>query len=127
MADPATPATILIAEDDSTQRSLMADILVQGGYRVLEASDGASALALAREKRPDLVLVDVSMPDMSGWNVVRQLRDDWSLGSINVIMVTGHVDSWDRDASIAAGADSHLTKPVAPELLLSEIKRILRR
>jgi CheY-like chemotaxis protein len=120
-------ATIIVAEDDPTQRQLYAELLSHAGYRVLEAADGAQTLTLAHESRPDLVIVDVSMPGMSGWNVVRQLREDYSLGALRVIMVTGLVDTWDRDASIAAGADSHLTKPVSPELLLSEIKRVLGR
>ncbi len=122
----SAPATILVAEDDNTQRTLYADILEQAGYRVLQASDGLSSIALAREQRPDLVLVDVTMPDVSGWNVVRQLRDDYTLGALKVIMLTGLAESFDRDASIAAGADSHLTKPIAPVQLLSEIKRVLR-
>jgi CheY-like chemotaxis protein len=126
MPEPS-PATILVAEDDSTQRQLFADVLMHAGYRVLEASNGEDAIAIAHEKRPDLVLVDVTMPGMSGWNVVRVIRDDYTLGSVKLIMVTGLADSWDRDASIAAGADSHLAKPVHPEQLLAEITRVLGR
>jgi CheY-like chemotaxis protein len=126
MPDPApAAATILVAEDDAIQRQLYVEVLVHAGYRVLEAADGAQAMEIAHERRPDLVIVDVSMPGMSGWNVVRQLREDYSLGALRVVMVTGLSETWDRDASIAAGADSHLTKPLAPERLLAEIKRVL--
>jgi CheY-like chemotaxis protein len=128
MPDPApAAATILVAEDDAIQRQLYVEVLVHAGYRVLEAADGAQAMEIAHERRPDLVIVDVSMPGMSGWNVVRQLREDYSLGALRVVMVTGLSETWDRDASIAAGADSHLTKPLAPERLLAEIKRVLGR
>jgi CheY-like chemotaxis protein len=128
MPDPApAAATILVAEDDATQRQLYVEVLVHAGYRVLEAADGAHTIKIAHEQRPDLVIVDVSMPGMSGWNVVRQLREDYSLGALRVVMVTGLSETWDRDASIAAGADSHLTKPLAPERLLAEIKRVLGR
>jgi CheY-like chemotaxis protein len=127
MPDTAPSATILIAEDDDTQRTLYADLLAQAGYRVLEASDGVQSLEIARTQRPHLVLVDVAMPGMSGWNLVRELRDDYTLGALRVIVVSGLVDSWDRDASIAAGADSHLAKPVDPHQLLAEIKRVLKR
>ncbi len=127
MPDTASSATILIAEDDDTQRTLYADLLAQAGYRVLEARDGVQSLEIARAQRPHLVLVDVAMPGMSGWNLVRELRDDFTLGDLRVIVVSGLVDSWDRDASIAAGADSHLAKPVDPHHLLAEIKRVLKR
>lgn len=124
---PASAPTILVADDDADQRALYAEILTSAGYRVLQASDGESALTLARSERPDLMLMDVTMPGVSGWNAVRALREDPTTLAIPIIVVTGLVDSWDRDVSIAAGADSHLTKPVHPELLLSELRRILHR
>ena len=127
MPDPVTTATILVAEDDATQRALFADILRGAGYRVLEAGDGSDTVMLARAERPDVILLDVTMPGMSGWNVVRELRDDYTMGALRIIVVTGLADTWDRDASIAAGADSHIAKPVDPRMLLSEIERVLQR
>jgi len=124
---PASVPTILVTDDDAEQRSLYAEILTAAGYRVLQASDGEGAVTLARSEHPDLMLMDVTMPVVSGWNAVRVLREDPSTLAIPIIVVTGLVDTWDRDASIAAGADSHLTKPVRPERLLSEVRRILHR
>src|SRR5258708_19745259 len=122
---PASAPTILVADDDAEQRSLYAEILTAAGYRVLQAGDGEGAVTLARGEHPDLMLMDVTMPVVSGWNAVRVLREDPSTLAIPIIVVTGLVDTWDRDASIAAAADSHLTKPVRPERLLSEVHRTL--
>ena len=127
MAAADAAATILIAEDDITQRELYSAILERAGYRVIVAQDGTTTLELVRARRPDVVLVDVSMSETSGWNVVREIGQDYTLGSVRIIVVTGLADTWDRDASIAAGADSHLSTPVSPELLLSEITRVLKR
>jgi CheY-like chemotaxis protein len=124
---PTPPATILVAEDDSLQREMYSDLLSQAGYTVLSASNGEEALALVRAHRVDVALIDVTMPDMSGWNVVRQIRDDLTFDTLRIIVVTGLAEAWDRDASLAAGADSHLSKPVSPAQLLSEITRVLNK
>ena len=119
--------TILVAEDSTEQRSLYVAILEGAGYRVLEASDGAEAVAIVRSERPSLVLMDVTMPRTSGWNAVRALKEDPETMGIPIIVVTGLVGTWDRDASIAAGADEHLAKPVSPPMLLKEVHKFLRR
>jgi CheY-like chemotaxis protein len=120
-------STILVAEDSAEQRSLYVEILVAAGYRVLEASDGEEAVATVRRDRPDLVLMDVTMPRTSGWNAVRVLKEDPETMGVPIIVVTGLVGSWDRDASIAAGADEHLAKPVSPPQLLKEVRKFLPR
>ncbi|HEY5439780.1 MAG TPA: response regulator [Gemmatimonadaceae bacterium] len=119
--------TILVAEDSAEQRSLYVAILAAAGYRVLEASDGEEAVATVRRERPDLVLMDVTMPRTSGWNAVRALKEDPETMDVPIIVVTGLVGSWDRDASIAAGADEHLAKPVSPPQLLKEVRKFLPR
>lgn len=123
----ADAPTILIAEDSLEQRSLYAAILRSAGYRVLEASDGQEAVALVRTERPGLVLMDVTMPGTSGWNAVRELKEDKATAAVPIIVVTGLAGSWDRDASLAAGADEHLAKPVSPPRLLEEVRRFLPR
>ncbi|MEP6619659.1 MAG: response regulator [bacterium] len=126
--DPAPDKpTILIAEDSLEQRSLYVAILTAAGYRLLEAGDGDEAVAIARAERPGLILMDVTMPGTSGWNAVRELKEDIATADIPIIVVTGLVGSWDRDASLAAGADEHLAKPVGPALLLEEVRKFLRR
>ena len=115
--------TILVAEDSVEQRSLYAKILEGAGFRVLEAGDGAEAVAMVRREHPDLVLMDVTMPGTSGWNAVRALKEDIETNGVPIIVVTGLAGSWDRDASIAAGADEYLAKPVSPRRLLEEVRK----
>jgi CheY-like chemotaxis protein len=119
--------TILIAEDSVEQRSLYAAILTGAGYRVLEAGDGAEAVEVVLRERPGLVLMDVTMPGTSGWNAVRVLKQNPATIDIPIIVVTGLAGSWDRDASIASGADEHLSKPVSPHKLLEEVRKFLPR
>lgn len=123
---PGAP-TILIAEDSHEQRSLYAAILRSAGYGVLEASDGREAVALVRAHKPALVLMDVTMPGTSGWNAVRELKEDPATIGVPIIVVTGLAGSWDRDASLAAGADEYLAKPVSPPRLLEEVRKFLSR
>ena len=104
---PSGP-TILVAEDNADQRSLYVALLSGVGYRVLEASDGAEAVEIARQSQPGLVLMDVTMPGTSGWNAVRTLKQDPQTHMIPIIVVTGLASSWDRDASIASGCDEYL-------------------
>lgn len=123
-ADSGKP-TVLVAEDDAEQRSLYAAILQSAGYRVLEARDGREAVEVVQRERPGLVLMDVTMPGTSGWNAVRTLKEDVDTMGVPIIVVTGLVGSFDRDASLAAGADEHLDKPVSPQALLREVRRFL--
>ena len=128
MQETAEPRPrILVAEDSDEQRALYSEILRAAGYDVIEASDGDHALEAARTERLDLVIMDVTMPGRSGWNVLRVLRDAPETMNLPVIVVTGLAETWDRDASIAAGADRYLAKPVAPAAMLSEIRAILGR
>ena len=120
------PRAILVAEDSAEQRALYVDVLTRAGYRVLQAGDGVEPLASIHRERPDLVLMDVTMPGTSGWNVVRAMREDLATRDIPIIVVTGLSARWDRDASIAAGCDAYLSKPVAPRRLLDEVRKLLR-
>ena len=121
---PSGP-TILVAEDNADQRSMYVAILTGVGYRVLEASDGAEAVEIARQSHPGLVLMDVTMPGTSGWNAVRAVRDQVETRDIPVIVITGLSATRDRDASFAAGCDAYLSKPVSPRRLLEEVRRFV--
>lgn len=121
---PSGP-TILVAEDNADQRSLYVAVLTGVGYHVLEASDGAEAVEIARQSMPGLVLMDVTMPGTSGWNAVRTLKQDPQTHMIPIIVVTGLASTWDRDASIASGCDEYLAKPVQPVRLLEEVRKFL--
>jgi two-component system cell cycle response regulator DivK len=126
MPDTASAGpTILVAEDNADQRSLYVALLAGVGYRVLEASDGAEAVEIARRSHPGLVLMDVTMPGTSGWNAVRTLKQDPQTHMIPIIVVTGLASTWDRDASIASGCDEYLAKPVQPVRLLEEVRKFL--
>lgn len=116
---------ILVAEDNDDQRALSVAILTAAGYRVLEAADGAEAVAVALRDAPGLVLMDVNMPGMSGWNAVRMLKENPLTLGIPIIVITGLDSDWDRDASIAAGCDEYLAKPVPPAKLLQHVRRFL--
>jgi CheY-like chemotaxis protein len=119
--------TILVAEDSTEQRELYVAVLASAGYRVLEAGDGATAVEVAQREFPDLILMDVTMPGTSGWNAVRTLKEDPATHPIPIIVVTGLATTWDRDASIAAGCDEYLAKPVPPLRLLEEVRKFLSR
>lgn len=119
--------TILVADDSSEQRALYAEILTGAGFRVVQACDGAEAVAMVERERPSLVLMDVTMPGTSGWNAVRVLKENIATAGVPIIVVTGLAASWDRDASIAAGADEFLAKPVSPARLLEEVRKFFTR
>jgi CheY-like chemotaxis protein len=119
--------TILVAEDSTEQRELYVAVLASAGYRVLEAADGGAAVEVAQRELPGLILMDVTMPGTSGWNAVRTLKEDPATHAIPIIVVTGLASTWDRDASIAAGCDEYLAKPVPPLRLLEEVRKFLPR
>ena len=120
------PKLILVVEDDAEQRVLYARVLESAGYAVVEAGDSASALSQVRAARPDLVLMDVTLPGPSGWNATREIRSHPDTHRVPVLVVTGLVSLSDRDASYASGSDGYLQKPVQPGKLLEEVGRILR-
>ena len=119
-------AIILIVDDEETQRLLSRDCLEEEGFRVEEASDGESGLKLIRELRPDLVLLDVMMPGINGFEVCRQLRGDPAISHTPVVIVTGREDMEDIKNGFTAGATDFLTKPVNWNLLPSRIRYVLR-
>lgn len=122
---PSTGRRVLVADDNPDQRALYVDILTHAGYEVIQARDGAEAIARARDDRPGLILMDVTMPGTSGWNAVRAVRDEAETRDIPIIVITGLSGTGDRDASFAAGSDAYLSKPVSPRRLLDEVRRFL--
>lgn len=124
-AAPPRQALILVAEDSTTQAYWLRDTLEAGGYRVMLASDGLKALALVRAERPDLVLADVDMPGIDGFEVCRQIKDDPALRSIPVVMVTHRDRVTDLVRALEAGADNYLTKPLDEASVLTRVGRIV--
>lgn len=116
--------SLLFIEDDDGIRVALTLALEDEGYEVVEAPDGRSGLAAFAEREPDLVLLDLRLPDMSGFDVCRQLR---SRSLVPIIIVTAQTDTYDLVAGLEAGADDYVTKPVVPKELAARIRAALRR
>ncbi|MGF7160935.1 signal transduction histidine kinase/CheY-like chemotaxis protein/HAMP domain-containing protein [Rhodoligotrophos appendicifer] len=120
LAAEEKPATVLIIDDEKSSREAIARALKAEGYQVINAVGGRDGLRLAKEKRPDAIILDIIMPDLDGWGVLRALKADDDLSHIPVILVTV---LGDRDMGFALGAAEHLTKPIDPQ----ELARVLGR
>jgi len=120
------PPRILIVDDNETNRDILRTRLKSHGYELLEAADGEETLAVVREHRPDLILLDVMMPKIDGIEVCRRIKGDTDLPFIAIILVTAKADSKDIVAGLEAGADEYLTKPVDQAALVARVKSMLR-
>ncbi|MDQ3094774.1 MAG: response regulator [Actinomycetota bacterium] len=105
-------ATILLVEDTPANLALAAKVLRAAGYEVLTAESAVDGIALAREKLPDLVLMDLGLPDMDGWQALREIRGHQSSASLRVAAFTAHAMIGDRARVLAAGFDGYLSKPI---------------
>ncbi|HLC40099.1 MAG TPA: response regulator [Methylomirabilota bacterium] len=121
-----TPPLILVADDNPMNVDILRTRLAVNGYEILTAADGEEALAIAREKQPDLILLDVMMPKMDGLEVCRHLKADSSLSFMPIILVTAKADSKDIVAGLEAGGDEYLAKPVDQAALVARVKSMLR-
>jgi len=119
-------AKILLVEDNELNRDMLSRRLARKGYEVLLAEDGAKGVAAAAAERPDLVLMDMSLPVLDGWEATRRLKADPGTRAIPVIALTAHAMSTDREKAKEAGCDDYDTKPVELERLLEKIERLLR-
>ncbi len=117
--------TVLVADDDPRLRNILTWTLEQGQYNVVAAEDGLKALDLARDVKPDLLLLDVGMPGMNGFDVCRQLRAESVITPI--LILTGFGSEEDKIAGLEAGADDYQTKPFASKELLARVNALLRR
>jgi CheY-like chemotaxis protein len=116
--------TILIVEDVELNRDLLTQLL-EDDHRLVIAEDGVAALQRAVEEKPDLILMDLSLPRMDGWEVTRRLKADASLSRIPVIVLSANAMKGDEDRARATGCDDFLTKPIDEDLLLEKIARHL--
>jgi adenylate cyclase len=121
-----TPPLILIVDDNLTNLDILQARLEAHNYKILTATDGKAGLAMAKEKQPDLILLDIMMPKMDGIEVCQHLRADSSLPFIPIIMVTAKADPKDVVAGLEAGGDEYLTKPVDHAALVARVKSMLR-
>ena len=118
-------ATVLLAEDDADIRFLVTFKLEQAGHQVSGFGDGLSALANAREHPPDLAVLDIMMPGMSGLDVCRELRADPATAAVLVIILTSAAQEADIAAGFAAGADDYIVKPFSPRDFARRVKAVL--
>src|SRR5437867_12803008 len=118
---------VLLVEDEQDVAELIRYNLTKEGYDVVISGNGNDALRLAREHRPDVILLDIMVPQVNGWEVCRRLKKDPELATIPVIMVSGRVEEGDKVAGFAVGADGYVTKPFSPRELIARIRAVLRR
>jgi phosphate regulon transcriptional regulator PhoB len=118
---------VLVVEDEPDVAELLRYNLSREGYDVLQAANGAEGLRQARESRPDLVLLDLMIPQLNGWEVCRRLKQDPATRAIPVIIVTARVDEGDKVLGFEMGADDYVTKPFAVRELLARVRAVIRR
>jgi len=118
---------VLVIEDEPDVAALIRYNLSKGGYEVRLSTNGADALRHAREARPDVILLDLMVPQLNGWEVCRRLRQDEDTRSIPVIMVTGRTEEGDKVLGFEMGADDYVTKPFSPREFVARIRAVMRR
>ncbi len=120
-------ARILLVEDNEMNRDMLSRRLSKRGYEVLLAQDGGEGIAMARSQAPDLILMDMSLPVVDGWEATRRIKSESETRSIPVIALTAHAMAGDEEKARSAGCDDFDTKPVELPRLLTKIESLLRR
>jgi two-component system cell cycle response regulator DivK len=116
---------ILVVEDTEDNRQIMRDLLSSAGYDLVEAQDGAEGVAMAKSQRPDLILMDIQLPVLDGYEATRRIKADPALSHIPVIAVTSYALSGDEAKTRAAGCDGYVAKPFSPRQLLQKVREYL--
>ncbi|MGH7475747.1 MAG: response regulator [Longimicrobiales bacterium] len=119
--------TVLIVEDNEDNRIVYATILQHRGYRVLEARNGEEGIRMARERKPDLILMDISVPVIDGWKATEILKQDGATAQIPVIALTAHALAEDRETAKTVGCDGYLAKPCEPRTVVAEVEKFIGR
>ena len=117
--------TVLIVEDNELNMKLFHDLLDAHGYDTLQTKDGMEALAIAREKRPDLILMDIQLPEVSGLEVTKWIKEDDELKSIPVVAVTAFATKGDEEKIRVGGCEAYIAKPISVQLFLDTVKQFL--
>lgn len=118
---------LLLIDDEPAIQTLVRLVMEGDGWQVLVAGEGAPGLALAREQHPDVILLDVALPDVSGLEVCRQLKADPGTASIPIAMLTAMAQETDRRAALSLGADDYVTKPWRPAALIARVTGLLEK
>ncbi len=120
-------AKILLVEDNEMNRDMLSRRLLRKGYEVVMAVDGQQAVAMAQSEKPDLILMDMSLPVIDGWEATRRVKADEASSRIPIIALTAHAMSGDRERALGAGCDDYDTKPIEMPRLLEKIDALLAR
>jgi CheY-like chemotaxis protein len=118
--------TVLVAEDNPVNCELLRELLEARGYNVIEAQDGQEALRMIEQAHPDIVLLDIGMPVLDGFAVIRKIRENPGLPALPVLAVTAYAMQGDRESVLNAGFDGYVSKPINARDLATEIERLLR-
>jgi len=117
--------TVLLVEDNEDNRTVYRTILEHFGYRVTEARNGEDGVRMAREEHPDLILMDISIPLIDGWEATRMLKSDAATSHIPIIALTAHALATDRAKATEVGCDGYLAKPCEPRRVVAEVERFI--
>lgn len=118
---------LLVAEDNAVNRELLRELLELRGYTVLEACDGQEALRIIEQTQPELLLLDIGMPVMDGFTVIRRIRENPQLAKLPVVAVTAYAMRGDQERILNSGFDGYLSKPIDPSSLAEELERVLTK
>ncbi len=124
MKNPS-PRRVLLADDDEDQRYLLSRVLQRAGFVTITVESGAHVVPIARTERPDVILLDVQMPDQDGFTTVRLLKHDPSLADIPIIFLTGRLDPDDRVVALGLGAEDYLSKSIEAGELVRRVRQVL--
>ena len=116
---------ILVVEDQEDNRQILRDLLGNAGYELTEAENGEEAIAAVAKRRPDLILMDIQLPIMDGYEATRQIRTNPDLNSVPIIAVTSYALAGDEDKARAVGCDGYVSKPYSPRDLLAKVRAYL--
>ena len=116
---------VLIVEDQEDNRRILRDLLTHAGYELIEALNGLDGVALAAREKPDLILMDIQLPGIDGYEATRRIKADPALRAIPLIAVTSYALSGDEVKARAAGCDGYVTKPFSPRALLAKVREFL--
>jgi two-component system cell cycle response regulator DivK len=124
MTEPAK--TVLLVEDNPHNRKIFSGMLTHSGLRVVEAEDGHQALEKAKTEKPDIVLMDLSIPGVDGWECTRRLKADPATAKIPIIALTAHAMRGDEERALQAGCDGYLSKPISPKKVVDVVRQYLK-
>jgi two-component system, cell cycle response regulator DivK len=125
MTTETTGKTVLLVEDNPHNRKIFSGMLTHSGFAVMEAEDGNKALAAVQTTLPDVILMDLSIPGIDGWEVTRRLKADARTKVIPIIALTAHAMRGDEERAREAGCDHYLAKPISPKKVVEEVRKIL--